>query len=119
MNAIVFPEVTLEGWSQKEIEWGFACSYVVARLVDDTGANKIVFFAHADHQPYHRYGFQRVKDIAAPLKVQCLGGGTISVHGERYSLFGSSGDFGTDNKKQTAQMLRRAFPDCVVTIDEF
>lgn len=93
--------------------------YILIKIADKISNEKVVIRCGGLNS-FHRiilikfrcntkgFGF-----FARGRQVQCLGGGKITVkkNGQRFVVFGKSLDFGAEDRRLTAKILKDSFPD--------
>ncbi|MBI2064916.1 MAG: hypothetical protein HYT62_02595 [Candidatus Yanofskybacteria bacterium] len=91
--------------------------FIVVRVSDGVN-NKLVIRAN-ENCGYHRDILGLLRREAPDFRMSCVGGGRINIDpaNKRIDIWSSSGDFGVEpDRRNTAEMLRIAFPDFEITI---
>lgn len=96
--------------------------FIVAKLIDDNGGEKLVVRAKEEHCDYHDdlLSWLRREVSSSGLKAFCIGGGRIKVSSDEKTIriWNKSGAFGKEpDRERTVRMLQAAFPEFNVTAD--
>lgn len=94
--------------------------FIVAKLTDSNGKEKLVVRAMEEHCDYHDdiLNWLKREVSSSGLKTFCIGGGRIEVSPDEkiIRIWGESGAFGKEpNREETVRMLQAAFPEFQVT----
>lgn len=113
------PEVTVDQSYEAVVPFGpFSKRYGGKYIIATVGDRKILWAKNASASEH--------EDLVTSLEktcghtIRCLGGGMLyfSKKNKKIYIWDYSVKHGSDNKKETAEMLKKKFPGCKIVIDE-
>lgn len=111
---IEIPEVTVDESYRKDGRSGFGGKYVIVTLAD----GRSILWANNVFVDEHKELVDELESRGFGPK--CCGGGMLymSLEDKKIYLWDSSVRYGSDDKEQTTEMLKRAFPDFAIVLEE-
>ena len=91
--------------------------FILVKVFNSSGS-KLVVRANKD-KSFHKYILAELRDQIGTNQASCLGGGQICHYptAKKIRIFGSSGDYGCEDRAETVRLLKIAYPDYEVVAE--
>lgn len=109
MSADQVSEVTVDKRYKNQYRGKYGGKYIVARIE----YKRVVLWADNPYVEWHKELVESLEAQVQGMHVGCLGGGMLYVSESVHMIFiwDQSTTWGREDREQTAQMLKRAFPE--------